>query len=146
MTFLLLQNRFPLKQKFPLIEHLDGTWGCRVLKLCQHHSTIFIQSSVILGTLVVFLLTRIPAGLKNLGSSMTWPWFVFLEGMSAWLGRCHHLLSERYLKVSCNDCTPQFTGLRGHRPAVDWQGDWPSTSEWESHSCLFYERIRDSNV
>lgn len=36
---------------------------------------------------------------KNLGSSVGWPWTVFLEGTSAELNRCHPLLSERNFKV-----------------------------------------------
>lgn len=36
---------------------------------------------------------------KTLGSSVGWPWTVFLGGTSAELNRCHPLLSERNFKV-----------------------------------------------
>lgn len=83
-------------------------------------------------------------GLKNLGSNMSWPWIPFLEGMSTELNRCQHLLPERYFKVSCKGSTLQFTGIRRHHLAVDWQGAWPRSSTEESRSCVFYGRIRVS--
>lgn len=41
---------------------------------------------------------------KKLGSNASWPWTAFLEGMSAELNRCHHLLSEWNFKVLLQRC------------------------------------------
>lgn len=133
---LLLQNWFPLKQKLTLIKGWDQA---EAVKPCQH-GTVFTQTSVVLECWFVLWQLEFRRT-KNLGSEMSWPWIPSLEGMSAWLGRCHHLLSERYFKVSCNVSTLQFTGFHGHHCAVDWQGAWPRSNTEEIHSCVLHDII-----
>lgn len=88
-----MQQRTDPKTKLFIDINLDQNLRDRH---CQHGS-LFVCTN---RTLHKFVLWQLEFHwTKNLGSSVGWPWTVFLEGTSAELNRCHPLLSERNFKV-----------------------------------------------